>query len=247
MTALSVVVPLFDEEANVAPLLAELRATLPAFAPDAEIVLVDDGSRDGTAAAAAALLAGSPPARLVRLARNAGQTSALDAGFAVARGALVATLDGDLQGDPRDLAALLVARAATGADLVFGRRVRRADGFVKLVSTRVANAVRNALTGEDVADTGCPLKLFTREAVVALRPYLRLSGMHRFLVTLARLEGLRTTEVPVAHRPRHAGRSKYGVRNRVFRALRDCLAVRWMQRRRARYDAVEAPAPGAPS
>jgi dolichol-phosphate mannosyltransferase len=238
---LSVVIPVFDEEDNVGPLLAELAPVLAAIEPDHEIVMVDDGSRDRTRERLVVELEKRPRLRVVALRKNTGQTAAFDAGFKAARGDLVATMDGDLQGDPRDLGRLLERFRAGDVDFVFGRRARRADGFMKLVSAKIANGVRNRLTGERIVDTGCPLKLFRRDVLDRLTLY---TGMHRFFITLAHLEGFRSAEVPVAHRPRAAGRSKYGVMNRVFRALRDCLAVRWMQRRRFRYEAFEADAAG---
>lgn len=241
MTKLSVVVPVFDEEDNVAPFLAELCPALERIEPDYEAILVDDGSRDRTLERLRAEAARRPRLRVISFARNAGQTAAFDAGFKAARGDLVATMDGDLQGDPEDLARLLARLREGDVDFVYGRRARRADGFVKLVSTRIANAVRNALTGESIVDTGCPLKVFRREVTDRLVLW---TGMHRFFTTLAHLEGFRSAEVVVSHRPRKAGRSKYGVLNRVFRALRDCLVVRWMQRRRFRYEAVETDGAG---
>lgn len=239
---LSVVVPVYDEEDNVGPLLEELAAVLGELEPRHEIVLVDDGSRDDTAARLAALVPRYPQVRLLRLLRNAGQSAAFDAGFRAARAPLVATMDGDLQIDPRDLGAMLHRFAQGDVDFVYGRRERRADGWLKLLSTRVANAVRNALTGERIADTGCPLKLFRRDVLDRLPSFV---GAHRFFVTLAHLEGFRSAEVPVRHRPRRSGVSKYGVWNRVFRAWRDCLAVRWMQARKVRYEVEERDAAGS--
>ncbi|HYC78463.1 MAG TPA: glycosyltransferase [Planctomycetota bacterium] len=243
MVSLSVVIPFFDEEENVVPLLEELEATLPSFAPDYEIVAVDDGSRDRTPARLLDEAARRPRLRVLRFAANAGQSAALAAGFRAARGDVAATLDGDRQMDPRDLRALLERLAVGDVDLVYGRRARRADGSVRRWSTRVANAVRDRLTGDRVADTGCPLKAFRRETLERLAPMLRWNGAHRFLVTLARMEGFRAAEIEVSHRPRVAGRSKYGVWNRAFRGLRDCLGVGWMRARRVDAEATEiAPA-----
>lgn len=230
--SLSIVIPVFNEEGNIAPLLAELDPVLDRVAPDAEVVLVNDGSTDGTHAAILRELPGHPRVRYLRLRANTGQTGAFDAGFRAARAEWIATMDGDLQIDPADLGALLAARDAAGVDFVFGRRAKRKDGFVKTVSTKIANGVRNRLTGETIVDTGCPLKVF-RRAVADRIPLF--TGFHRFFITLAHLEGFTSTEVVVSHRPRLAGTSKYGVWNRVFRALRDCLVVRWMQARRFRY------------
>lgn len=238
----SVVIPFYDEEGNVLPLLDELVPVLRLAAPGFEIVAVDDGSRDGTAAALAAAQARHPALRVLRLRRNSGQTAAFEAGFRAARGRVVVTMDGDLQIDPRDIPLMLDRLARGDVDFVYGRRKDRKDDFVKRVSTRIANAVRNRLTRERIADTGCPLKAFRAEVVKRMKLF---TGMHRFFVTLAHLDGFRSAELDVRHRPRHSGRSKYGVWNRVFRALRDCLVVRWMMSRHLRYE-VEEVRPAAP-
>lgn len=223
------------------PLIEELMPQLAAVTPEHEVILVNDGSADGTHDAIQSLRAAYPRLRYVRLARNSGQTPAFDAGFRAARGAYVATMDGDLQIDPADIAKLWTRMQQGDVDFVYGRRTKRKDGFVKQASTRIANGVRNRLTGEHIVDTGCPLKVLRREVVDRLVLY---KGMHRFFITLAHLEGFRTAEVPVAHRARRSGTSKYGVWNRVFRALRDCLVVRWMQSRHIAYEAAEIGAVG---
>ena len=236
---ISVVVPLHDEEENVEPLVAELLPVLESIERPFEIVLVDDGSKDGTAAAIARTQAAHPGrVRQIALARNTGQTAALDAGFRHARGELLVMMDGDLQVDPRDIPTLVAH--SDDFDLVHGFRQKRMDTAFKRLQTRIANAIRNRLTGETVKDTGCPLKVFRREVTDSLKLY---TGMHRFLVTLAKLEGFSTLEVPVHHRPRHAGASKYGMWNRAFRALRDLFAVRWMRSRHYRLEAREIDAP----
>jgi glycosyltransferase involved in cell wall biosynthesis len=163
------------------------------------------------------------------LARPCGQSSAIFVGVDLARGALIATLDGDLQNDPADLRALV--EGLPGYDAVVGYRVRRQDGLLKRVSSRIANAVRDAVSGDRVTDTGCSLKVFRADA---LRSVPRFEGMHRFLPTLLRYQSFRVAELPVSHHPRTAGRSKYGIRNRMVRAFIDLLAVRWMRSRMAR-------------
>ncbi len=238
---LSVVIPVYNEEDNVDPLLAELAPVLDALEPAHEMIQIDDGSRDTTAARLQAAAARYPRLRVLTFAKNAGQSAAFDAGFRAARGAVVATMDGDLQLDPRDLGRLLARLGQGDVDFVYGRRQRRADGVLKLLSTKIANGVRNAITGERIVDTGCPLKVFRREVLDRLALF---HGAHRFFITLAHLEGFRSAEEPVAHRPRQAGTSKYGVWNRVFRAWRDCLAVRWMQSRKFRYEVSELDAAG---
>jgi len=231
---LSVVVPAFDEEANVEPCYRELVEVLAGLGRPFEVIFVDDGSTDGTFRRLAALAAADPRLRVIRFRRNAGQTAALDAGFRAARGAVVVTMDADLQNDPRDIPRLLAALEAH--DVVCGWRVERQDPWTKRAASRVANAVRRRVTGDGIHDTGCMLKAFRREALGRLKLY---RGLHRFLPALCRLEGLRVTEVPVRHRPRRAGRSKYGNWGRLWGGLADLWAVRWMARRRLDYEIAE--------
>ena len=167
----------------------------------------------------------------VTFARNAGQSAAMDAGFKSARGEVVVTLDADLQNDPTDIPRLL--RALEGLDAVVGVRRDRRDNLVRRVSSKIANYVRNRLSDETITDTGCSLKAFRTEAVRRLVLY---DGMHRFLPTLLRMEGFRVEEVPVGHRPRRHGESKYGIGNRLLPSFMDLLAVRWMKRRKLRYE-----------
>jgi glycosyltransferase involved in cell wall biosynthesis len=178
--------------------------------------------------------------RVLRLPRNRGQSAALAIGFRHARGRLAATLDADLQNDPADLPRLLAelenGAAGEAVDVVCGVRAKRQDTWVRRVSSRVANGVRNRLTAESIADVGCTLRVY-RTAFVADLPMF--DGMHRFLPTLLRLAGARIKEVPVHHRPRLHGTPKYNIRNRIWRALVDLFAVRWMQRRWIDLRAVE--------
>jgi glycosyltransferase involved in cell wall biosynthesis len=223
---LSVVVPFYDERDNVAALHAELVAALEGVRGGAELIYVDDGSRDGTAARLAELASQDARVRVLSFAANAGQTAALDAGFRAARGEVIATLDGDGQNDPADLPRLLAALAH--ADVVNGVRTTRHDRWRRRLSSRIANGVRNWALGEHVTDTGCSLRVMRASFVKRLKLY---RGMHRFLPSLLRLEGARVVELPVQHRPRRAGASKYGIANRLFVALVDLLAVRWMAKR----------------
>jgi dolichol-phosphate mannosyltransferase len=232
---LSAVVPVYDERESLEWLLAELTASLAATGRSIEVVRVDDGSRDCSTELLDRLATPTPGARVLHFARNAGQSAAVDAGFKAARGGIVVTLDGDGQNDPADIPRLLSAMEAGPFDAAVGYRVRRADGLVRRLSSGVANAVRNRLSGDDIIDTGCSLKAFRREALAGLKLF---TGMHRFLPTLLRMEGFTVVQVPVGHRPRRAGTSKYGVGNRVFRAFVDLLAVRWMKRRRLSYEVV---------
>jgi dolichol-phosphate mannosyltransferase len=230
---LSVVVPIFDEADSVEPLHREIDAALTSLGDALEIVLVDDGSRDGTAERLRVLAAKDERVRIVTLDRNHGQSAALDAGFRAARAPVLVTLDADLQNDPADIPALL-ERLGDDVDVVNGVRIHRRDAWTRRAASRVANAVRNRLTGESVTDVGCSLRVMRTPLVRRIKLY---RGMHRFLPTLLRLEGARIVEMPVSHRPRRYGRSKYGFLGRGAQGLVDLLAVRWMQRRALRYRA----------
>ena len=238
---LSVVVPMFNEVENVPLLWEEIDAVLAKLGHEAEIIFVDDGSTDGSATVVRTLMARDPRVRLVSFSTNAGLTAAFNAGYAAARGAIVATMDADLQNDPRDLELLLPA--LEGADAAVGVRSRRRDRWLRRISSRVANAVRNRVTGDYVTDSACSLRAMRRECVSAIPPY---SGMHRFVPTLLRMAGYRVVEVPVHHRPRTLGQSKFGVRNRAARAFIDLLVVRWMMTRLVRRDAREVTPTGGP-
>lgn len=224
--ALSLVAPVKDELENLGPLVAAVRAALEEAGPW-ELVLVDDGSTDGSSERIRALAAEDARVVPVILEHNCGQTSALYAGFRQARAPIVAMLDADLQSDPRDLLPM-IELLALGHDAVVGYRVGRQDTLVRRLSSRIANALRDRLSGDRVRDTGCPLKVFRAEALAGI-PYFE--GMHRFFPTLLRLSGRSVLEHPVSHWPRTHGHSKYGIRNRALRAFIDLLAVRWMRKR----------------
>ena len=223
--AASVVVPLFNEEENMSILQSELRAALAGV--DHEIIFVDDGSIDRTAER----VEKAANVRLIRFAKNAGQSAAIYAGLLVANGAVAILIDGDLQNDPADIPRLL-AEISRGADLVCGYRQGRQDTLVKRLTSRIANAVRSHFTKDGVHDTGCTLKAMRRECVSALVPF---KGMHRFIPALIKAAGYRLVEIPVAHRPRRFGQSKYGLGNRALRATIDMFGVRWLLLRRLNY------------
>jgi glycosyltransferase involved in cell wall biosynthesis len=229
---LSVVVPVFNEIGCLEPLLERVRAGLDAAGFDWELVLVDDGSDDGSGERLDELAGTEGRLRVLHFERNCGQSSALDAGFRHARGRLVAILDADLQTYPEDLPGLVEVLEREGVDAVVGIRAERHDTGWKRFSSRFANGVRNRLTRENIVDTGCPIKVFRAEAVRSIKMF---TGMHRFLPTLLRMEGCSVIQVPVRHAPRLAGRSKYGTLDRAFSGLRDALAVRWMQDRAMRW------------
>jgi dolichol-phosphate mannosyltransferase len=232
--ALSVILPVYNEVESLTPLWQELAVVLPGLAESSEVIFVDDGSTDGSAEVIRRLMREAPRIRLLRLETNAGLSAAFYAGFQAARGRIVATMDSDLQSDPRDLATLLPG--LDSADAVVGWRQIRHDSWLKRVSSRIANGIRQALTGDPLPDSACSLRVMRRACVAAVPPY---AGMHRFIPTLLRLAGFRVAQVPVHHRPRRFGRSKFGVRNRALTAFVDLLAVRWMMRRRLRYRIAE--------
>jgi dolichol-phosphate mannosyltransferase len=233
---LSVVLPAFNEEESLPQVWAEVSTVLDGLGRSAEIIFVDDGSADATPDIVRSFRASDSRVRLIRLAANAGLSAALDAGFSRARGRIVITLDSDLQNDPRDIPRML--DALEGYDAVTGWRQRRDDPWLKRISSRIANGVRNAVTRESVHDSACTLRVL-RHGCLSCLPRFR--GFHRFVPTLLRMAGCRVLELPVGHRARRFGVSHYGIRNRAFVAFEDLLAVRWMQDRRLRYDATEEP------
>ena len=231
---LSLVIPAYNERDNLAPLLMEIGVALAGHAY--EVIVVDDGSSDGTLAALKSLRPHHPQLHIIAFERNAGQTAAFAAGFRAARAPVVVTMDADLQNDPADIPRLLETMNSTGATAVAGYRASRRDTAWKRLQSRIANGVRNRLNGEVIRDTGCSLKAFRTEAVQSLPLF---AGMHRFLPTLIKMQGGTVSEVPVGHRPRRHGATKYGMWNRVWRSLVDAFAVRWMQSRALRYHVRE--------
>lgn len=233
---LSVVFPVYNEEENVPILLGEIARALDGKGWIYEIVAVDDGSSDRSLSVLRESRARYPSLRILALERNSGQTAALDAGWRAARGRFVVSLDADLQNDPADIPAMMRKLEESASDMVIGVRVNRRDTFARRIQSKIGNGVRNWITGDKITDTGCSLKLVRREAIDRVHLF---TGMHRFLPTLVRMEGYRVVEMPVNHRPRQFGVSKYGAMNRAFRGLVDCLAVRWMGKRNLRYRARE--------
>lgn len=236
MPDLSVVIPVYNEEDNLEPLWDELRPVLSGLGLAFEVLFVDDGSQDRSADIVRALHETDRRVRLVRLKTNAGESAATDAGFRAARGRWVVTMDADLQNDPADIPRLLAHLDRW--DAATGWRVRRAAGdpWPKRMASRIANRVRNWLSDEAIQDSGCTFRAFRRECLRALVLY---RGAHRFIPTLLRMQGYRVVEVPVSHRPRRAGRSKYGIMDRALVGFVDLLAVRWMKSRRLRYEVAE--------
>lgn len=223
---LSLVAPAYEEEENLAKLYERVREV---FGDRLrwELVLVDDGSRDRSPEVIRALAAADARVVGAMFGRNCGQTAATAAGIQLARGRTIATIDADLQNDPGDIPAMLAL--LPGHDAVVGYRVKRHDDFVRRASSKIANGIRNRISGDQIRDTGCSLKVFRAEAIQAIPLF---EGMHRFLPTLLRYYGFSVIEHPVGHGPRVAGKSKYGVANRAWRAFKDLIAVRWMRGRR---------------
>jgi glycosyltransferase involved in cell wall biosynthesis len=226
---ISVVVPVHDEERSVALLYEELQAALDPFAEPWEAVFVDDGSRDGTFAALTRLHAHTANVRVVRLRRNFGKSAALAAGFAQATGETVVTIDGDLQDDPAEIPRLL-AKLEEGFDLVSGWKARRQDPWRRRIPSKLFNWVTGRVSGLRLHDMNCGLKAYRADVVRGLRIY---GELHRFLPVLAHYRGYRVAELPVNHRPRQHGRSRYGM-ERYLRGFLDLLTVSFMGRYRHR-------------
>ena len=221
---LSVVIPIYNEAANLEPLYREITEALGAWGRPYEVILVDDGSSDESFDILSKLQASDPRVRVIQFRRNFGQTAAFAAGFALASGRLIATSDGDLQNDPRDLAQM-VALIDQGYDIVCGwRKVRKDPWLSRRVPSMMANRLISWATGVRLNDYGCSLKVFRAEVVKPLRLY---GEMHRFLPALASEMGVRIAEVPVNHRPRVHGRSKYGI-SRTVRVVLDLLTVKFL-------------------
>lgn len=233
---LSLLIPIYNEADNVRPLYEEIVAALEPHAALGrwELVFVDDGSTDASPEVLRALRAADPRVRVIRLAKNAGQSAAFAAGFGRVRGDAVVMLDGDGQNDPADIPKLVGALA--GHDAVCGIRAKRRDDVIRRISSKVGNFCRRSVTGDEIVDTGCSLKAFRRELLVRVPMF---NGMHRFLGTLGGYAGARIAQIPVNHRERTRGTSKYGVWNRLWVTMADLAAVYWMRRRWLRYQAEE--------
>jgi len=232
MTDLSVVFPVYNEEENVPILLDEIASALRGQPWSYEMIAVDDGSVDRSLEVLRQSKAKYPNLRIVTFEKNSGQTAALDAGWRAAKGTYVVSLDADLQNDPADIPAMMRKLEASGADMIIGVRVNRQDTYARKIQSRIGNGVRNWITRDQITDTGCSLKLVKRSAIERIALY---TGMHRFLPTLVRMQGHQVIEMPVNHRPRKFGTSKYGAMNRAMRGLVDCFAVRWMSKRALTY------------
>lgn len=232
----SLVVPIYNEVENLRPLHAEIAEVMTRLEPAQtwELLLVNDGSTDDSPKVLAELKAADPHVRVLNLVKNAGQSAAFAAGFQNVRGKAVVTLDGDMQNDPHDIPQLL--KGLETHDIVCGIRAKRRDDFVRRVSSKIGNGCRRAFTGDNIVDTGCSLKAFKREIAQKLPMF---NGMHRFLATLGGYAGGTVHQIPVNHRERTRGVSKYGVWNRMWVTIGDLMAVYWMRRRWLHYKVEE--------
>ena len=234
---LSLVIPCYNEEGNLRELIKVIRDAVDPLKLSYEVVITDDCSTDKSWEILKELAANDSRLRAQRFAFNCGESAASWAGLEAARGKYLVTLDADLQNDPRDLPKFL--EALKQVDCVCGTRVEmrgKGDNFIRIASSRIANWVRNKLSGEQISDAGCTYRACKRECIENLKFF---KGMHRFLPTLIKLEGFTVTEIPVSNNPRFAGHSHYGVWNRLFASFYDLLAVRWMKKRMFHYRIAE--------
>jgi glycosyltransferase involved in cell wall biosynthesis len=234
---LSVVLPCHNEQDNLRALITALRDAIEPLKISYEIVITDDCSTDNSWTLLKEFAASDKRIRVQRFVKNAGQSAALWAGMKAARGKFIITLDADLQNDPRDVPLFL--DGLKQFDCVCGSRVAargQGDNFIRIASSRIANWVRNKLSGETISDAGCCYRAFKRECIANLKFF---KGMHRFLPTLFKIEGYTVTEIPVRHNPRAGGKTHYGVWNRLFASFYDLLAVRWMKKRMFRFEVGE--------
>ena len=237
LPTLSLVIPCYNEQDNLRPLIKAIREAAEPLGLEYEIVITDDCSQDNSWGILKELAAADSRIRVQRFAFNCGESAASWAGLKTARGRYLVTLDADLQNDPRDLPHFVAA--LKNFDCVCGTRVEtrgKGDNFVRIASSRIANWVRNKLSGEKISDAGCTYRAFKRECVENVKFF---KGMHRFLPTLFKIEGFTVTEIAVTNNPRFAGQSHYGVWNRLFASFYDLLAVRWMKKRMFRYQVAE--------
>jgi len=231
---ISVVVPVYNEEENLPILVPKLLEVIKGLHKTYEVIFVDDGSSDGSGRVLKEAASRYPNLRIIKLKQNRGLSTALFAGMREARGERIVTLDADLQNDPEDIPKLLGYLGQY--HMATGWRQKREDPWLKRISSRIANAVRNGLSGENIQDSACTLRAFRKECIKDIWVF---NGMHRFLSTLVKMNGYRIIEVPVAHHPRKFGTSKYNIRNRMVRSFIDLLVVRWMKRRHIDYEIEE--------
>lgn len=231
---ISVVVPVYNEEENLPVLIPQIAEVLGPLEKTYEMIFVDDGSQDHSRRLLKEMALQYPQIRILGFKKNCGETAAGAAGIKEARGGIVVTIDADLQNDPKDIPRML--DYLKEYDMVTGWRQKREDSWVKRITSRIANRIRNSLSGEEIQDSGCTFRAYKRECLQDIKLY---KGMHRFIPTLVKMEGYRVMEIPIAHHPRKFGVSKYTTWNRMWRAFVDLLAVKWMKSRHIHYEIEE--------
>ena len=231
---ISVVVPVYNEEETLPLLVPQINDVLQNLGKSYEMIFVDDGSKDRSRALLKEMVPRYRQVRVLGFKYNCGQTAAWAAGLKEARGDVVITLDADLQNDPRDIPMML--EHLKEYDMVTGWRQKRDDSWVKRITSRIANWIRNKSSGEDIRDSGSGFRAYKRECLENIKLY---KGLHRFMPTLVKMEGFRVIEIPIAHHPRKYGISKYTTWNRMWRTLADLLAVKWMKSRQIHYEIEE--------
>jgi dolichol-phosphate mannosyltransferase len=231
---ISLVIPVYNEEENLPVLIPQIAKVLNPLGKTYEMIFVDDGSTDRSRRLLKEMVSHYPQMRIIGFKKNCGETAAGAAGLKEARGEVVVTMDADLQNDPRDIPKML--EYLKGYDMVTGWRQKREDSWVKRITSKIANRIRNGFSGETIRDSGCTFRAYRRECLQNLKLY---KGMHRFMPTLVKIEGFRVIEIPIAHHPRKFGVSKYTTWNRMWRAFIDLLAVKWMKSRHIHYEIEE--------
>lgn len=231
---ISVVVPVYNEARNLPVLIPQIAQVLDPLGKSYEMIFVDDGSTDESRKILKGMAFQYPQIRMIGFKWNCGETAAGAAGLKEARGKIVITIDADLQNDPEDIPRML--EHLSEYDMVTGWRQTRDDPWVKRISSKIANKIRNRLSGEAIRDSGCTFRAYKRECLQNLKLY---KGMHRFMPTLVKMEGFRVIEIPIAHHPRKFGISKYTTWNRMGRSFVDLLAVKWMKSRHIHYEIEE--------
>jgi dolichol-phosphate mannosyltransferase len=231
---ISVVVPVYNEEENLPVLIPQISAVIQGLGKTFEMIFVDDGSTDKSREILKGMISQYPQIRILGFKWNCGETAAGAAGLKEARGDIVFTMDADLQNDPKDIPMML--NHLKEYDMVTGWRQKRDDSWVKRVTSKIANRIRNKISGETIRDSGCTFRAYKRECLQNLKYY---KGMHRFMPTLVKMEGFSVIEVPISHHPRQFGVSKYTTWNRMWQALADLLAVKWMKSRHIHYEIEE--------
>jgi len=226
----SFVIPVHNEEENLSPLMDEIEVVRGKLDGESEVLFVNDGSTDKSGAVLDGLSEKFAPVHIVTFEKNAGQSAAFAEGIQQAEGEVIITMDADLQNNPADIPRML--QFYPEYDVVIGKRIHRRDSLKKKLSSLIANTIRNRITNENIADTGCSLKIFKAAFLKRITFY---NGFHRFLPTLCRMEGASVREVPVSHRSRRFGETHYGTKNRAFSAFLDALVVRWMMQRKLNY------------